>query len=318
MPAPDRVPPSRVLAQPHSRGRRACLVVIGATAAALAASAVTGCGNHVRASSTEAADTTLLRAAKIADRLSTAGGYPFSTSLATQLHLSDPARVYEPLSSPAQVAARGSIGVYATASTLWLNKRAAGGLVIQLRRVLRGADRGTYGPSAITPSGLADGDFVTPLNETWTIQAGRLAQVARDPHVSAQTPGSLRVDGTGRRGRVPTLVYQEVATLASRAPGTIYTVDLVARSRSLSRRLSVETKIDYRDGSHEFFVATPQGAQSAAGVPPGSSRGWIPLESRAIAHKRVAALTIYAVDTGVLPLRGSAWIDDVTLAIARP
>ena len=189
---------------------------------------------------------------------------------------------------------------------------------MQLRRVNRWAARGTYGPVAILPSGLADGDFVTPINETWTIQVGRIAHVARDPKVAANTPGSLRIDGTGRRGRVPTLVYQVVRALASRRKGTVYTVDLLARSRGLSRRVSVETRVDYRDGSYEFFVAKPQGQQSAGGVPAGSSRGWIPLEVRAVAHKPASTLTIYAADTGMSPLRGSAWIDDVTLATARP
>jgi hypothetical protein len=136
--------------------------------------------------------------------------------------------------------------------------------------------------------------------------------------MSGNTAASLRIDGTGRRGRVPTLVYEVVRPLASRQEGTVYTVDLVARSKGLSRRLSVETRLDYRDGSYEFFVAKPHGRQSGGGVPAGSSRGWIPLESRAIAHKPVATLTIYAVDTGVILLRGSAWIDDVTLAVTRP
>jgi hypothetical protein len=199
---------------------------------------------------------------------------------------------------------------------LWLNKQVPRGLVIQLRRVNRGPARGNYGPTVITPSGLADGDFVTPINETWTIHTGRIARVARDPKVSANTRASLRVDGTGRRDRVPTLVYQAVRPLTSRSAGTVYTVDLVARTHKLSRPLSVETKIDYRDGSYEFFVAAPQSKQGAGGgVPGGSSSHWFALESRAAARKPVIGLTVYAVDTGVTPLRGTAWIDDVTLVV---
>jgi hypothetical protein len=168
------------------------------------------------------------------------------------------------------------------------------------------------------PSGLADGDFATPVNEMWTIQVGPIARVARDSKVSANTPASLRVDGTGRRGRVPTIVYQTIQPLPSRSAGTVYTVDLVARSQNLSRPLLMETKLVYKDGSYDFFLAMSQGPQGAAGgIRAGSSRGWIPLESRAFARKRVAGLTIYAVDTGVIPLRGSAWIDDVTLTVAR-
>lgn len=310
----------RVVAEPSSRSRKVHLVAIQAIAAALMASGVGGCGNDpADPNSTEAANTALLGAANMADRLSTAGGYPFSTSLANQLHVSDPERVYEPLSSAAQVTSgAASIGVYATASTLWLNKRAPRGLLIQLRRVKRGPARGTYGPTLIAPSGLADGDFVTPINETWTIHTGRLARVTRDANVSANTPASLRVDGTGRRGNVPTLVYQAVEPLASRSQGTVYTVDLVARTRNLSRPLAVETKLTYRDGSYEFFLAAPQRQQGAGvGIPKGSSSHWLPLESRAVARKRVTGLTVYAVDTGVTPLRGTAWIDDVTLTVAK-
>jgi hypothetical protein len=221
------------------------------------------------------------------------------------------------LSSPTQVASGTSIGIYATASTLWVNKRAPGGLVIQLRRVNRGPARGTYGPTAITPSGLANGDFATPIGEAWTIQVGGIARVARDGKVSANTPASLRVEGRGRRGRVPTLVYQVVRALASRAAGTVYTVDLVALRHNLTRPLAVETKLNYRDGSYEFFLARPRQKQGSGGIPPGSSSGWIPLQSRAVAHKSVAALTVYAVDTGAIALRGSAWIDDVTLTVTK-
>jgi hypothetical protein len=267
-PTKSRADPLRLVAEPSSHSRKAHLATIGAIAAAFVASGFGGCGSDsARPNPTEEANKALLHAADIADRLSTAGGYPFSTSLANQLHVSDPARVYEPLSSPARAPARASIGVYATPSTLWLNKRVPGGLVMQLRRVNRGPARGTYGPRAITPSGLANGDFVTPLNETWTIQRGPIARVARDPTVSRATPASLRINGTGRRGRIPTLVYQTIAPLASRAVGTAYTVDLAARSDNLTRPLSVETKLDYRDGSYEFFVATPRSKLNAAAYP---------------------------------------------------
>jgi hypothetical protein len=308
-----------VVAQPSSHSRKAHLATVGAIAAMLVASGFEGCGSDAaRPNPTEEANTALLHAANVADRLSTAGGYPFSTALADQLHVSDPGRVYEPLSYPAQLPARASIGVYTSASTLWLKKRVRGGLVVQLRRVNRGPARGTYGPTAITPSGLADGDFATPINETWTIQTGQIARIARDPKVSATTPASLRVDGTGRRGRIPTLLYQRIQPLASRAAGTVYALDLVARSRDLSRRLLVETKLNYQDGTYEFFLAVPRSPENApGGLPAGSSRGWIPLESRAIAHKPVTRLTVYAVDTGVFPLRGSAWIDDLTLAVSK-
>ncbi len=294
------------------------LAAIGMLVAAFAAFGIAGCGDDAPPSeSTEATNAALLRAADTADRLSTGAGYPFPTSLASQLHLRDPETVYEPLSSPADVPSWESIGVYATASTLWLRKRASGGLVAQLRRVNRGSSRGTYGPATTAPSGLANGDFVTPVDETWTIHMSRIARVERDRMVSASTPGSLRIDGTGRRDVDPTLVYQPVQPLASRSVGTVYTINLVARTHELRRPLAVEIKLEYRDGSYEFFVAAPQGRRAAEGVPAGSRPDWVPLESRAVARKPVRALTIYAVDTGVTALHGTAWIDDVTLTVVE-
>jgi hypothetical protein len=295
------------------------LAAVGTVAAALVAFGFGGCDDKSSATATDEATGAVRQAADDADRLSTASGYPFATSLANQLHLRTPEQEYEALSSPAQVPSQESIGVYATASTLWLSKRVPGGLVVQLRRVKRGPARGTYGPTVVTPSGLADGDFVTPIKESWTTSVGPSARVTRDSAVSASTPASLRIDGTGRRGRVPTLVYQVVQNLASRAAGTVYTVNLVARARNLSRPLAVETKLDYRDGSYEFFVAAPQGKQGiVGGVPKGRVDVWLPLESRAVARKDVAQVTVYAADAGVAPLRGSAWIDDITLAVSRP
>lgn len=307
------------LSPPRSGRRKAYLAAIGTLTGAFMACGVGSCGNdHAHPKPTDSANAALLRAANIADRLSAAGGYPFSTSLANQLHLSDPARPYEALSSPTQVASGASIGVYATASTLWLTRRVQGGLVMQLRRVNRGQARGTYGPTAITPSGLANGDFSTPLNETWRIEGGPVARVARYPQVSRASPASLRVKGTGRRGRSPTLVYQTIEPLPLRAAGTAYTVDLVARTADLSRPLAVEAKLDYRDGSYEFFVAMRRNAQSAgAAIPKGTSSKWVALEIRAVARKRVRRLTVYAVDTGLIPLRGTAWIDDVTLVVTK-
>jgi hypothetical protein len=308
-----------VLAQLSLRLRQERLGAIAMIA--IAASGFGGCGSdNDRPKANEEAYSALLRAARLADRLSTAGGYPFATSLANQLHLSDPETTYEPLSSPAEVARRGAIGVYTTSSTLWLSMHAPNGLVVQLRRVDRGPARGTYGPTAITPSGLANGDFTTPLSDTWTIRAGRIARVKRDSEVSASAPASLRVRGTGDRSRAPTLVYQTIQPLEPRAVGTVYTLNLVARTHNLSRRLFVETKLEYRDGSYEFFVAAPQGpgGRAVSGIQSGSSRGWIPLQSRAVARKPATRLTVYAVDTGVTPLRGSAWIDDVTLTATKP
>jgi hypothetical protein len=150
------------------------------------------------------------------------------------------------------------------------------------------------------------------------MQTGPIARVARDPTVSRATPASLRINGTGRRGRIPTLVYQTIKPLASRAVGTAYTVDLVARRDNLTRPLSVETKLDYRDGSYEFFVAMPRSKLTAGGgIPKGSSSHWLALEIHAVARKNVSGLTVYAVDTGVIPLRGTAWIDDVTLVVTK-
>jgi hypothetical protein len=170
----------------------------------------------------------------------------------------------------------------------------------------------------VTPSPLIDGDFTTPIGDAWTIQRGGVAKAVRDTTVFKSAPASLKIVGAGVRGRIATTVYQTVTQLTSRRKGTIYTVDLLARTTNLSRPLVVDAKLIYTDGSFQFFIASPRSPSSAVGISRGSSQGWIPLEARATARKSVASLVVYAADTGLGALRGSAWIDDVTLSEATP
>jgi hypothetical protein len=294
--------------------------VITRSATLLVCAAIAGCGgggkSHPAAGQPTKGD--LEHAATIAQRFATSAGFPFSGTLANELHLSDLSTPYESLASPGEIPPAGSIGVYATASTLWLTTRGTTGTIVELRRVILGQARGTYGPTTVTPSPVINGDFTTPISDTWTIQKGGIATARRDSSVSNSPPASLRIKGTGSASRVATTVYQTVSQLTSHAKGTTYTIDFLARSDALSRPLLVDAKLVYTDGSYQFFVAMPRSQSGAAGIPAGSSQGWVPLETQAIARKQVASLVIYAADTGVTRLRGSAWIDDVTLSEAKP
>jgi hypothetical protein len=62
-------------------------------------------------------------------------------------------------------------------------------------------------------------------------------------------------------------------------------------------------------------AAKPAGAGSR--IPKGSSDVWLALESEAVARRHLSKMTVYAVDTGVIPLRGTAWIDDVTPVLTK-
>jgi hypothetical protein len=116
------------------------------------------------------------------------------------------------------------------------------------------------------------------------------------------------------------LVYQTIEPLASHTVGTVYTVDFVARSDNLSRPLSVETKLDYRDGSYEFFVAIAAEQDGRRRRHNRKARQVIRSRSKSgqLHGKHVSRIDpLRGRPTGVIPLRGTAWIDDVALVVTK-
>jgi hypothetical protein len=262
-------------------------------------------------------DARLLQSLRLIGRLTTPDGYPFAVSLVSTLQTIDPSARYEILDAPTQAPATGSIGVYTSAHSLWLRMLGPRGEVVQVQRVVNGTRTATYGPAFVGPSIVADGNFTAPLGDVWSVQRGAIATATRDASVYFNSPASLRVDGTGSKGRSATTVSQPVGQgLAPGAHG-IYEVGLLARTRSLSRPLSVELKLVYDDGSYQFFSATSRSqATATTGIPQGTSNGWLPLQIRAVAREHVRSIVLFAADSGLLPLRGTAWIDDIVLSVA--
>lgn len=252
--------------------------------------------------------TQLLRALALVKRFRFLGGYPFALSLVESLGLSDPGTRFQALSFPAQIPSLGTIGVYSSGDSVWLRARGQAATVFEARAVSKGPGAGDYGPYVVSQLSASDGDFSTPLTDAWTVQHGPIAAARLDSRVYLSSPSSLRVVGTGRPGTVATTVTQQIG--GAMPTGTRYQVALMARTRALSRPVDVELKLSYSDGQYRFFEAQARDA-AHVGIPRGTSKGWIPLQLTATASHRVTSAVLFAVDTGVVPLRGTAWIDNI-------
>jgi len=268
------------------------------------------------ATSRAAGSTGLLHSLRLAGTFRSPAGYPFALSLVSSLQTADPKVSYQALDSPVQRPAPHMVGVYSTQHSVWLRTLGHGQTVIELRGVTRGSGVTAYGPYVVSPASAADGNFTSPLSDVWIVHQGSIARVARDTHTYLSPPASLRVAGSGSRGAVPTTVTQPLGGNAIAARGTVYNVTLMVKASRLSRALDVEVKLTYVGGSYQFFEAAAR-KSSSFGIPAGSSRGWIPIELSAVAAKPVRSATLFAVDTGTAPLRGSAWIDNIDASYGR-
>ncbi len=253
----------------------------------------------------------LIRSLKLIETFSPRGdNYLSPAGLIADLATTDPSTKYQVLVTPDAVPANGAIGIFVSADSLWLRIK-RGDRITELRRVGVGPDIGTYGPFAISPTTVPDGEFGSPLLGVWTVQTSRFASVHWDTSVHEGSPGSLRIDGTGRTGRVATAVTQGLASAAPAPADTVYRVALVAKAHDLSRPIVFELKLLYTDGTYEIFSATS--SNGTPNLPAGTSKGWLPLQIQAVAHMPVKGVVLFAADTGLIPLRGSAWVDDFTL-----
>jgi hypothetical protein len=260
----------------------------------------------------------LQHALALVDSVTTPPVYPFTVSLVNALQRKDVDTQFQPLDSPMQVPSVGSIGVYATVHSVWLRRLGPAGTVQQLEQVSAGAGAGIYGPGTVSSLLVPNGDFSSPLTSAWTVSQGSIATMTRANRVYASAPDSLRITGTGRNASVATYVSQSFDGGLPTAAGTSYDLGLVARTLHLSRPLSVELKLLYRDGTYQFFTVTPrQPGSSNTGIPAGSSSTWMPLGAHAVARKPVSRVVVFAADTGTQALRGSAWVDDIVLSASH-
>jgi hypothetical protein len=230
------------------------------------------------------------------------------------MRLADPRTPYEVLASPSGIPFSGSIGIYATGGSIWVRQTVRGGRET-VRQIASGPAAGIYGPTRERSNIVIDGDFEAPLAPAWTVQASPVARVQRASGGPIGDRNALRVVGTGHRSDgLSTTVTQTVASAAPAPRGTEYLIGLLARASGLSRPVSVELRLDYRDGSYQFFLGTSwQRGVVVDGTPDGTTRGWTPITIRAVAAKAVRSATLFTVDTGSQPLRGTLWLDEVGL-----
>lgn len=312
------------MAAPFRGDRRRVLVATGAALAAVAiVTFIASVGTSPPAPDPSRADV-------IAQRMSAAsravrnqfshGGYPFAATLASQLHQRDPGVKFIPVASSGVVPSEaGAITVLTTATTVSLRAKTSDGRLLELKQIARGRDKGTYGPSVLEPgSNLRNAGFSLPLASDWYIEAAPNARIERDPRVGLSPGGSLRLVGTRRTAKRPSIAIQQTVP-RYRGRGTSYALQGVARTRKLSRAVAMELKLTYGDGTHTFAPATTRVAfrGKRSGIPPGSSSTWIPLQAVALARKRVASVEVFAVDTGPKRLSGTVWVDDLRIEVRQ-
>jgi oligosaccharide repeat unit polymerase len=256
--------------------------------------------------------TVLRTAAAKAERADHRFGPQGSLALVSQLRLSSPNVNYTQLGSGAPPPVAGTVGVLSTRSATTFRVRSSRGQTIEITWITDGRGQGLYGPVVTRSEGLiVNGGFEPPLND-WSERLGPVANFGLDRRVRRFGLTSLRVTGTGVVGG-PTALSQEVLDLPSKAAGSFYRLRLSYRTRRLSRSLAVEVELIYANGSYHFFPGYSLGAHPSIGIAKGTSRGWRLLEADAIARSRLAAIQVFAVDTGTAKLTGRAWIDGASL-----
>ena len=184
-------------------------------------------------------------------------------------------------------------------------------------------DSGSADDRKETPEGqteLANAGFEEGTLTPWQIAGKRYASFGVTQRSSWEGQRSAKIlVGTARvRGSV--VLGQLVRRAAGDARGSRYRLVLRVRTRDLSRGVPTFIKMKYDNGNFDFFperaatAASTARASSHTGIPAGTSRGWITITVDAVAKRRIAAMGVYAFDSGPDPLRGTVWIDGVKLS----
>jgi hypothetical protein len=185
------------------------------------------------------------------------------------------------------------------------------------------ADRGTAHRPTVDrgtahTSELANASFEKRTLTPWQIAGERYASFAVTRRSSWEGQRSARIRARGTRVRGLVVLGQLVQRAAGAARGSRYGLVVRVRTRGLNRRVQTSIKIRYDNGNFDFFpgrvvAGSPGSAKSGPGIPPGTSRGWITMRVDAVAKRRIAAMGVYAFDSGPGPLRGTVWIDSAKL-----
>jgi hypothetical protein len=184
-------------------------------------------------------------------------------------------------------------------------------------------DSGGADGSKKTPEGqteLANASFEKRSLTPWQIAGRQYASFGVTQRASwgGQRSAKIRVRAAQLRGSV--VLGQLVHAAAGDAQGSRYRLVIRVRTRDLSRAVPTSIKMRYENGNLDFFpgraatAASTALAKSRTGIPAGTSRGWITITVDAVAKRRIAAMGVYAFDSGPGPLRGTVWIDSAKLS----
>jgi hypothetical protein len=112
------------------------------------------------------------------------------------------------------------------------------------------------------------------------------------------------------------VLEQDAVALPVYASGSRYLLTFRARTVRLNRPLQTELKLNFAGGGYSFYRGRATGQSpnaSGTGIPSGTSAGWIKMVVRATARFPLQSISVFVIDSGLAPLSGTVWIDDVEL-----
>jgi hypothetical protein len=163
---------------------------------------------------------------------------------------------------------------------------------------------------------VGDGGFEQSGLGPWTLRLPHEIAAAIDPEVSFSGRRSLRITARAPRLASPLVLEQDAVALPIYATGSRFVLTFRSRTVRLSRPLQTELKLNYAGGGYRFYRgrATGQAPNTwGTGIPPGTSTGWTTTVVSATARFPLESITVFVVDSGLAPLSGTVWIDDIEL-----
>jgi hypothetical protein len=155
---------------------------------------------------------------------------------------------------------------------------------------------------------ISDGDFGSGEFGLWNVQSAPRVAITLDSDVYSTAAPSMRLLADQARIRSSVFVEQPSVLLPDVAPGSRYELTAQVRTFELNRRLPIQLKLAYTDGSYDFF---PGG--SGEYTPRGTTGEWTPIRIEAQAAKRLDYIDVFCPNTGPGELDGRLWVDDVSL-----
>jgi hypothetical protein len=173
------------------------------------------------------------------------------------------------------------------------------------------------------PSGsnlVQNGGFERFGLESWAVLHAPGITVAVDPQVRFSGRRSLKITAGTNRVASTLVVRQDAVALPSFASGSRYTLTFQARTAGLDRALQTELKLNYAGGGYGFYrgkAMTQASASSPTGIPPGTSNEWIKMMVTATARFPLESIGVFVIDSGLGPLTGTVWVDEIALRQSR-